>query len=63
MALIPRVPGAAPLLFVGLGVLVAALPLLTTDRWKGDVTSAGPDCGLEEAWRQNRPNAGRRHAP
>jgi hypothetical protein len=51
MALIPRVLGAAPLLFAGPGLLVVTLALLTTDRGKGNVMFVGADSDLAEAWR------------
>jgi hypothetical protein len=49
MTLINCLPGARPLLLVGVAVLVGALALLARSSWKGDVLPDGQNISSEEA--------------
>jgi hypothetical protein len=49
MTLIHRLPGARPLLLVGVAVLVGALALLARSSWKGALLPGGPNASSEEA--------------
>jgi hypothetical protein len=49
MTLIHCLPGARPLLLVGVAVLGAALALLVRASWKGGLLPGGPNASAEEA--------------
>jgi hypothetical protein len=58
MATINWLPGARPLLFVGVAVLVAALALLVRAWWKGGVLPGGPNASSDSSFAHPNPAIG-----